>query len=265
MPEGSAEAVAVDLEAAGPALPASLAPLPSPLLPLLPLLPQPVAPLALNTTVVTSGARVTSAALVFLPSPPASHAAGVSPTPGGGGFRDVLLPAGTADDGDAVAAGASSTSTSTSTSTLLVLVAVVVVVVPAAERVSRGALARALVAELDLDPALAGRVLHVAAGHVRLAVRAAHRPLILAPLARAEALAHAAGPGSSSSSASSSAGGGVGVPGARPLTGHADAGGAVAGRDAQVAARLVGDAVRAADGSLALLAAATDVGAGAGA
>ena len=113
-----------------------------------------------------------------------------------------------------------------------------------------GGLARAVVLQLDLDVCLAGHDLHVAPRHVRLAVRAAHRPLVLAPLARAETLARAT-PGEVGSVAG-------------PLAGHLDARGAVAGGQTQVAAGLVRDAVRAAHPALPL-AAPADVGAGAGA
>ena len=219
MIEGSAESVSVDFETAGPAFAARLASLPAPLLPFLPLLPPSVAPFFVFN-IVTS-AHVTSAVLFPPPAP-------VSPSETG---KVLLVPARV---GDSDAAGATA-----------------VLVVPAGPDAG-GLLAGPVVVHLDLDALLAGGELHVAAGDVRLPVRAAHHALVLAPLAHAEALARAR-----------PAGRGLG-PVARPLAGHPDPHGRIAGGDAKVAARLVGDAVRAAHRPLPL-AAPADVGAGAGA
>ena len=210
MLEGSAKSVSVVFETTGPAFATRLASLATALLPLLPLFPPPAPSFVFN--IVTS-AQVTSAGLF---PPPAS----VSTSDAGMVFLSTQV-----RDGDAAGATA----------------------MLSADSGAGGRVARTLVPHLDLNALLAGGELHLAPGHVRLPVRAAHHALVLAPLAGAEAFARARS--------------GF-LPVARPLVGHPDPDGRVAGSDSQVAAGLVRHAVRAAHRSLAPPA---DVGARAGA
>lgn len=105
--------------------------------------------------------------------------------------------------------------------------------------------------QLDLDAFLTSDDLHVASGRVRLAVRPAHRVLVFPSPARLDVVA-----GSRSGTLRA---------GARSSASHLNPGSGIAGGDSQVAARLVGDAVRAADGPLPGSALSADEGARAGA
>lgn len=123
-------------------------------------------------------------------------------------------------------------------------------------RAAAGLIARALVPDSDLGALLAGRDFQVTARHVRLVVGAADGALVLTALAAAVALA-LAGPRHHASVFPRY----LPFP-ARTFARHLDPGGTVASGDPHVAARLVRDAVGAADG-FGTLAAAADVGAGA--